>query len=182
MHFFAYGEREGICGAFLTWFHSSIRSALIVLYCFGCHGHFFEVIAPFLSYAAAPQPFPSWIRLPFTADARSISIRHGVFCFRPSRQRQAVPIWVTLGSRCRVNGATSDWPRAARVLLRFCEQDRCNHISVWSLASDRCVLFYPKGSRESLPPSPSLRPSPCVPWGRRDGEGGRDGPLLSSPI
>ena len=38
-----------------------------------------------------------------------------------------------------------------------------------------------RGVDEPLPPSPSHRPSPRVSRGRCDGEGGRGGPLLSSP-
>ncbi|MBL7043119.1 MAG: protein kinase [Pirellulaceae bacterium] len=35
----------------------------------------------------------------------------------------------------------------------------------------------PKSKSEAIPPSPSHRPSPCVSWGRCDGEGGRGGPF-----
>lgn len=60
---------------------SSFRSVLVVLCLVGCHGHFFEVVAPFFSLAAAPQHIPSWTRLPCTADARIAWIRHRVFVF-----------------------------------------------------------------------------------------------------
>ena len=130
MHVFAYPERKGVGGTFLAWIDLPIRSVLTVLLVFGSHGHLFEVFAPFLSYAAAPQHFPSWMRLPSTADARIVWTRHRVFCFdrlanaRPpqSAERLALPS----------PGATSDWPRVTRVLLRICEQDRCNHVTACS--------------------------------------------------
>ncbi len=37
---------------------------MIAFVAVGCHSHSFEVLASFLSDAAAPQPIPTWPRLP----------------------------------------------------------------------------------------------------------------------